>query len=177
MTSQHQSHDITVKEGYMPSLIGRIVEMHARYYSRTVGFGAIFESKVAGGLADFIPRLERPGSAIWSLEDQEKILGSIAIDGEGAGRDVAKLRWFLIDDAVRGQGFGQALMDKALTFCDDQAFDAVELSTFKGLDAARRLYERHGFVLTSEQPGDQWGPVMLEQTFRRDRRRSPLSKG
>ena len=34
-----------------------------------------------------------------------------------------------------------------------------------GLDAARKLYEQHGFVLMEEYPGDQWGKQVLEQKF------------
>ncbi len=160
---------IVIRDGYVPSLIGRIVEMHALYYSDLVGFGAAFESKVAGGLAAFVSRIERPGNAIWHLDMGGKIVGSLAIDGEDLGEGRAHLRWFIIDDQARGTGFGQALMEKALAFCDQHGFEAIHLSTFRGLDAARRLYERNGFFLTDEQPGDQWGTVVLEQTFSRRR--------
>ncbi|MGI9452145.1 MAG: GNAT family N-acetyltransferase [Geminicoccaceae bacterium] len=165
--------NVEIKEGYIPSLIGRIVELHARYYSELVGFGAAFESKVAGGLAEFVPRLERPGNAIWHLDDDGSIAGSLAIDGEGLGGGAAHLRWFLIDAEIRGAGFGQALMDEALAFCDDRDVQKIQLSTFKGLDAARHLYERNGFTLINEQPGDQWGAMVQEQTFLRERP-SPL---
>lgn len=158
---------LEIRQGYVPSLIGRIVEMHALYYSQLVGFGAAFESKVAGGLADFVPRLSHPGNGLWHLDQGGTIVGSLAIDGEGLGDGTAHLRWFIIDDATRGTGFGQALMEKALTFCDGYGYQAIHLSTFKGLDAARRLYERNGFVLTGENPGDQWGKEVREQTFRR----------
>lgn len=177
MKHQDQRHDISIREGYRPTLIGRIIEMHARYYSQSVGFGAVFESKVAGGLADFVPRLDRPENAIWSLDRDGTIFGSVAIDGEGLDENTAQLRWFLIDDEIRGHGFGQVLMEKALAFCDHHGFDAIQLSTFKGLDAARRLYERHGFGLISEQPGDQWGPVMTEQIFQRCRSKAAINKG
>ena len=168
MTTIASTH-LEIKEGYVPSLIGRVVEMHALYYSQLVGFGATFESKVASGLADFVPRLGHPGNAIWHLDQGNDILGGLAIDGEDLGEGTAHLRWFIIDDAVRGGGFGQALIESALTFCDGYGYKAIHLSTFKGLDAARRLYERNGFVLTSEEPGNQWGEEVIEQTFQRSR--------
>ena len=34
---------VTIVEGYHPGMIGRAVEMHARYYARAVGFGRYFE--------------------------------------------------------------------------------------------------------------------------------------
>jgi hypothetical protein len=41
----------------------------------------------------------------------------------------------------------------------------VYLWTFQGLDAARRLYEKHGFRLAEEREGSQWGERVLEQRF------------
>jgi hypothetical protein len=54
-----------------------------------------------------------------------------------------------------------------MAFCDDQGFASVQLWTFRGLDAARRLYESYGFQLKEEWPGAQWGKEMVEQRFER----------
>jgi hypothetical protein len=42
------------------------------------------------------------------------------------------------------------------------------IQTFKGLDAARHLYEKHGFSLVHEVPGTQWGTEVIEQEFVRE---------
>jgi len=39
----------------------------------------------------------------------------------------------------------------------------------KGLDAARHLYEREGFLLAEEYAGAQWGVSLMEQRFVRER--------
>ena len=39
------------------------------------------------------------------------------------------------------------------------------LTTFAGLDAARRLYEEIGFTLTSEHADTTWGVPLNEQRF------------
>ena len=62
-----------------------------------------------------------------------------------------------------------ALLQQALAFCDQQAFEATQLWTFSGLDAARRLYESSGFTLAEEWPGQQWGETVTEQRFVRAR--------
>ena len=79
---------ITIRTGYFSGVIGRTVEMHARFYAAAAGFGPVFESKVAAGLAEFVQRLDRPQNQLWSAVRDEAILGTIAIDGEdsGAGR-------------------------------------------------------------------------------------------
>ncbi len=100
-----------------------------------------------------------------------KIVGSVAIDGEDLGQQQAHLRWFILDDSCRGTGIGRRLLSEAMAFCDSRQFSAVQLWTFKGLDAARKLYESFGFTLTREWQGDQWGKMMTEQQFTRPKRR------
>jgi len=158
---------VVISRGYAPGLIGRIVEIHAVYYSKHSGFGAAFESTVASGLADMVTRLDKPMNALWRAEMNGRIVGGIAIDGEDLGGGQAHLRTFILDEEARGTGAGKALMKKAMAFCDERAFCETVLWTFKGLDAARNLYERHGFVLKDEYFGDQWGVRVLEQKFMR----------
>jgi DNA-binding MarR family transcriptional regulator/GNAT superfamily N-acetyltransferase len=157
---------IEVVAGYQqPGAIAQIVLMHAQYYSRTVGFGSQFESKVAAGLAEFVPRLSNSSNGLWLARQDGQIVGSIAIDGEDLGEQRAHLRWFIVSDAARGSGAGRQLLETALAFCDAQGLGATHLWTFQGLDAARRLYETHGFQLTEQWQGTQWGKEMVEQRF------------
>jgi len=165
---------IEIVAGYQPGLIARITQMHALYYARETGFGQRFESVVASGLADFCGRLETPRNAIWAALQDGQIIGSIAIDGEdlnrkNAGSNIAHLRWFIVDDGVRGGGVGRKLLSAALAFVDEKAFSETHLWTFAGLSAARRLYEAHGFVCVEEWSGTQWGKEVLEQRFVRPR--------
>jgi GNAT superfamily N-acetyltransferase len=134
-------------------------------YARTSAFGQRFESVVAGGLAAFCDRLENPRNAIWSAVQGNEIVGSIAIDGEDMGAEIAHLRWFIVDDGVRGGGVGRKLLSAALAFADAQGFAETHLWTFNGLSAARHLYEAHGFVCVEERPGSHWGNEVLEQRF------------
>lgn len=160
---------IEVTKGYRPGLIARTTQMHALYYARTVGFGQRFESVVAGGLAAFCDRLDHPGNAIWAALQNGEIVGSIAIDGEDLGGTMAHLRWFIVEDGVRGGGAGRKLLSAALAFVDARAFAETHLWTFSGLVAARHLYEACGFTLVEERPGVQWGNEVLEQHFVRGR--------
>ncbi|MFL9878905.1 helix-turn-helix domain-containing GNAT family N-acetyltransferase [Herbaspirillum rhizosphaerae] len=162
-----QADDIRIVAGYHTGVIGRIVQMHAMFYARSVGFGSYFESKVAAGLAEFAPRLEHARNGLWLALQGERIVGSVAIDGQDLGDNKAHLRWFIVDDGLRGAGVGRRLMDAAMVFCDAQEFASIQLWTFRGLDAARRLYEGYGFQLKEEWPGAQWGKEMVEQRFER----------
>lgn len=158
-----------IETGYYPGLIGEITRCHARYYSRNYGFGKTFEARVAAGLGEFMPRLEQPGNQIWHVRRDGRFAGSIAIDGEDLDDGSAHLRWFIVEDDVRGSGMGRLLLHKALEFCDEGGFETCVLWTFSGLDAARRLYEQTGFVLAEAWQGNQWGTTVMEQRFVRRR--------
>lgn len=152
-------------EGYQSGLIARITEMNMRYYAREAAFGQRFESVVASGMADLCNRLDNPRNAIWAAMSGDRIVGSIAIDGEDMGDGIAHLRCFIVDDAVRGTGAGRKLLSAALAFVDAHDFAETHLWTFKGLSAARHLYDSLDFELAEERLGTQWGKEVMEQRF------------
>ena len=154
-----------IVEGYQPGCIGDIASLHARFYSEHWGFGAFFEQKVATGLAEFVDTLPADGKALWLYVENGRSLASLAIDGNDE-TGVAHLRWFIVDDSLRGSGVGRQLMSRAMKFVDER-FSETYLWTFKGLDAARHLYESFGFQLTEESEGTQWGTTVVEQRFSR----------
>lgn len=152
-----------IVQGYQPGCIGDIAGLHARFYSAHWGFGAFFEKKVATELAEFAGALPADGKALWRYVENGRTLASLAIDGNEA-TGIAHLRWFIVDDSLRGSGVGRQLMSQAMRFVDER-FRETYLWTFKGLDAARHLYESFGFRLTDESEGDQWGSKVVEQRF------------
>lgn len=154
-----------ILEGYQPSCIGDVASLHARFYSEHWDFGAFFEKKVATELAEFVDALPTEGKALWLYVENGRSLASLAIDGNNA-TGIAHLRWFIVDDSLRGSGVGRQLMSYAMPFVDER-FRETYLWTFKGLDAARHLYESFGFRLTSESEGTQWGTQVVEQRFSR----------
>ena len=159
--------EVTLVAGYQSGALARCTEMHAQHYARIAGFGRAFEARIAAGLADFADRLDHPCNGLWLAVRRGQIVGTVAIYGEDIGAGIAHLRWFIVDDGLRGGGVGRRLLTAAVGFCELRAFDAVHLWTFQGLHAARHLYESHGFRLVEERPGQQWGVEVLEQRFAR----------
>src|SRR5262245_6490297 len=152
---------------YLPGAIGTIGRLHGEYYAREHGFGVLFEAKVTREFAEFAGRFNPAYDGMWFVVDRGHVHGSIVIDGEG-GPGQAHLRWFMLSDAIRGRGQGHRLMDAAMTFCRRAGHRHVYLNTFKGLDAARALYERAGFRLVAEETGTTWGKPVVEQRFEWD---------
>jgi len=151
--------------GYVPGAIGRAAELHALYYGREWGFGLFFEAQVAAGLAEFLQRFDAARDGFWTVSLAGRVGGCLAIDGEKADSLGAHLRWFILAEELRGRGLGDRLLREAIGFCRRCGHASVYLWTFQGLDAARRLYERHGFRLVEEREGRQWGERVLEQRF------------
>lgn len=154
-----------IRKGYQPGAIGRIVELHARYYSELAGFGLAFESRVARELCEFCERYDDERDGLWLVLLDGDIEGAIAVDGSRAGQEGAHLRWFIVSDRLRGTGVGTELLEAAMEFCRARHYERVHLWTFEGLDAARHLYEKFGFHLAFQQRGTQWGAEVNEQRF------------
>ena len=151
--------------GYQPGCIGRISELHSRFYSRVVDFGVSFEAKVATELAQFCLCYTPGRDGLWLAEDGDVIHGSVAIDGSHYHESGAHLRWFITSEESRGKGLGSELLSAAMTFCRASGYQRVYLWTFDDLHAARHLYEKFGFKLSRSQLGSQWGKEVNEQLF------------
>ena len=137
--------NIVYGEGYTPGLIGRVVELHARYYAPQWHFGAFFESKVAAEMARYVGRYDTSRNCTFWAAIDGVIHGSLTVDAinavapDDAG---AHFRWFILSDEMRGRGVGNALMERAVGFCRHQGYLRAYLWTFAGLDSARHLYEK-----------------------------------
>ena len=135
------------------------------FYALRHRFGRAFEARIAAGLGEFAGRIDRPVNAIWHAARAGRIIGTITVDGEDLGVGIAHLRWFIVDDGLRGAGIGRRLLAAAIAHCDRHQFRETHLWTFRGLDAARRLYEANGFELAEARPGATWGREVMEQHF------------
>ena len=157
--------EVQIQKGYAPGSIGRVVELHGRYYFENWRFGAFFEAKVARELSGFIDRYDDAHDGFWIATLDGQVKGSITIDGVDADGQGAHLRWFIVSDAIRGRGVGNRLMNEAMNFCKSKGYERVYLWTFEGLHPARHLYEKAGFELVKQHKGQQWGAEVSEQRF------------
>lgn len=154
------------------------------------GFGVVFEGKLASGLAALLPRLDGIRNQVWCAvqaagDGSEKVVGVVWINGEdlnakstdgeqedgkgGDGGKKAHLRFFIVDDSARGKGVGKKLLTEAVNFCDEKGFEECQLWTFKGLSAARKLYDGLGFEIVSEVIAQPWDVEILLQHMTRKR--------
>ena len=157
--------EVKIVSGHRPGSIGRITELHAAYYREHWGFGLYFEQKVATELSEFLGRFDASRDGFWLATLEDRIVGSIALDGIHGDSEGAHLRWFIVEDEHQGRSVGKTLLRKAVEFAGERAFSRVFLWTFAGLDSARHLYESCGFTLCREHWDDQWGVTVNEQMY------------
>ena len=157
--------DVEIVRGYTPGAIGRVAELNGTYYHDHWGFGLYFEAKVASDLSEFLLRYDESRDGFWTAQVEGRVEGHVTIDGSQTESEGARLRYFILSDALRGKGAGSRLMDTAMAFCREAGHERVYLWTFEGLLPARHLYEKAGFRLVEERVGSQWGREVNEQQF------------
>ncbi|WP_367322864.1 N-acetyltransferase family protein [Streptomyces sp. HUAS ZL42] len=85
----------------------------------------------------------------WVIEVGGAFAGCVALRPDG---DAHWLEHFLLDPGLQGRGIGSGVLRALLERCDRDGV-RVRLNVLRG-SAARRLYERHGFTLETEDPVD-----------------------
>lgn len=144
--------DIAFHDRWAPGLIGDIAALHGRVYAASHGFGRAFEATVARGLGEMLGYLDPARDFFRAAESGGRFRGSIALDAS-AGDGTARLRYFILDEALRGQGIGRRWMAALMDHARVTRLTRIELWTLAGLDAATALYERAGFTLQEEREG------------------------
>lgn len=158
--------EFSLKTDYQPGLIGKIIALHGQAYVEQFSFGQYFECKVGKELITFIENYNADCSQIWSLSKDNRILGSITIDGSQAQLKGAHLRWFNLDPESQGLGLGHLLLETAIQFCMNHHYSSIYLWTLKDLEPAGKLYRSKGFKLEKSIDGNQWGKAIKEECLR-----------
>ncbi|KAK3996474.1 acyl-CoA N-acyltransferase [Cladorrhinum sp. PSN332] len=161
---------LTIIPGYRHGILARTLEMHMDYYGPLYSWGAKFEAGFGSSLTKLISNLDEPVNQAWSAVLDNRIVGTVFIDGECCGIEgVAKLRAFIVDSSARGSGAGRKLFDAAMEFVRSQGFKECRLNTSRQLEVARKIYEAAGFEMVREYwpEGFTKGVKEMEYVWRR----------
>ncbi|MEU0031803.1 helix-turn-helix domain-containing GNAT family N-acetyltransferase [Streptomyces sp. NPDC006335] len=150
-----------------PGDLGWIVARNAALYATEYGFDADYEALVARIVADYAedhdPHLER----VWIAELDGRPVGCVMCVRDDAPA-TARLRLLLVEPEARGLGIGDRLVSAVVDFARGVGYRDLVLWTNDVLTAARRVYQRHGFVLAAEKPHRSFGKDLNGQDWRLD---------
>ncbi|GGU74135.1 GNAT family N-acetyltransferase [Streptomyces filipinensis] len=151
----------------LPGDLGWMVQRNAALYAAEYGWNADYEGLVARIVADFAqdhdPHLER----VWIAEAGGRPVGCVMCVRDDAP-GTARLRLLLVEPAARGGGIGDRLVRAVIDFARGVGYRELVLWTNDVLSGARRIYQRHGFVLAAERPHRSFGKDLIGQDWRLD---------
>ena len=149
---------------FHPHDIPWLIDRHQALYAESDGFDESFGRLVESILIEFALSAEPGRDAGWIADDEGERLGSIFCTSTN-NPAIAKLRLFLVEPAARGTGLGKRLLDTCIAFARDSGRSRLTLWTHDSHRAAIRLYQRHGFAMTAEEPVRHFGQDMVQQQW------------
>jgi DNA-binding MarR family transcriptional regulator/GNAT superfamily N-acetyltransferase len=141
---------------------GWIVSRHAELYLQEYGWGDPFEGLCAQIVADFVNNFDPKRERCWIADVDGKNVGCVMLVKDEQPH-VARLRLLLVDPKARGSGLGARLVDECVRFARTTGYTKMTLWTHSVLSAARHVYERAGFRLTSSEPRHSWGKDVVAE--------------
>ncbi|HLK01986.1 MAG TPA: helix-turn-helix domain-containing GNAT family N-acetyltransferase [Streptosporangiaceae bacterium] len=148
-----------------PGDFGWVIARNGALYAEEYGWDLTYEALVARIVAEYVDNFDPTAEAALIAE----------VDGVPAGcvfcvRDsdtTARLRLLLVEPWARGLGIGGRLVDEVLRFARQAGYTRITLWTNDVLTSARRIYQRAGFTLDSENQHHSFGKDLTGQNWSR----------
>lgn len=140
---------------------GWIIHRQGALYAREYGWNEDFEALVAEIAARFIKEFKPGRERCWVAEKGGRIVGAVFVVEEDA--ETAKLRMLYVEPDARGEGLGAKLVGEVVSFARQSGYRRLTLWTNDNLTAARRIYEKAGFRLVSQEQHESFGHKLTGQ--------------
>ena len=133
-------------------------------YAASHGWGRGLETLEAETTAAFLRNFKPGQEQCWIAEIDSVMAGAVFLTDEGNG--AARLRLLHVEPFAQRRGIGDALVRACLGFARESGYAEVILWTHTVLDAARRIYARHGFECISTDVHHEFGEPVQGESWR-----------
>ena len=148
-----------------PGDMGWVVQRNGAVYAEEFGWDSSYEALVARIVADYVDHRDPDAEAAWIAEVDGAPAGCVFCVRENA--TTARLRLLLVEPWARGLGIGVRLVEEVLRFARQAGYSHITLWTNDVLADARRIYQRAGFTLDSEDRHHRFGHDLTSQNWSR----------
>ena len=146
-----------------PGDLGWVVARHATLYEQEYGWAENFEGVCAQIVADFSAKFDPMRERCWIAKLDGENVGSVFLVKDT--EQVARLRLLLVDPIARGCGLGARLTDECIRFARLCGYRSITLWTHSVLTAARHIYSKAGFTLTSSEKRKSFGKNVVSEIW------------
>jgi N-acetylglutamate synthase-like GNAT family acetyltransferase len=106
----------------------------------------------------------RKNGNFWVAVENERVIGTIALIDIGNRQSALRKMFVHKDYRGKEKGIGQLLLNTLIGWCRQKGINEVYLGTVEQLHAAKRFYERNGFVKVEKATLPETFPLMPVDT-------------
>ena len=158
-----EANDVITIRPFTQSDIEYVISRHKTLYYAERHLSGTFSAYVDEIVYRFVEDFDARTDCLNILECNGAPAGSIAI--ARVDPETAQLRFFMLEPEMRQRGYGNRLMEMALSFCREKGYGRVFLLTITAQVIARHVYETHGFYRVSSCDRSEWGDGVVEERW------------
>lgn len=145
-----------------PGDIGWLISVHGKLYAEQFAFDSGFEKDIAKKVVAFL-EAQHSFNRLWLATINDEPVGSIAVSLRPD--QSAFINFLLVKTECRGYGVSKTLMNKVISHCEDRHIGLLCLETYSCLTAARNLYKKYGFTLSTKNEAVEKYSQIFDQEF------------
>ena len=146
----------------IPGDIGWLISMHGKLYAEQFEFDSNFERDIAKKVIAFLEKQDS-FKMLWVATINNEPIGSIAVSLKPD--QTAFINFLLVKTECRGCGVAKTLMNKVISHCKGHNIGLLCLETYSCLKAARKLYKKYDFTLSTKNVAVKKYSQSFDQEF------------